>query len=614
MNGLKNIFCLVLFSIGKCVFAVTPTMENAIALGASGNLPVVFINTADGRPIVDRVNWRTMTFTMLDPNNPQNNIQTLANQQIRGRGNWTWYHFFSLGNPPYRIRFRNGQEQSLFGLPMARNWVLLVGYRGGGDAVGFELGRRLGLECSPTTNFVELVFNGEFKGLRQLSEHRQADPFDIGAPGRPKICQESGWLVQIDRIFNTSADRGDPGFRTTHYNLPVLIKRSDLDQQILDQQFSNNGVIPNSINISVRNDWNELTALMYSENFPENEWRDLIYMDAWVRYFMTQTIVRHRYLSNYWAFGGVIADLYVHKDRYGKISAGPLWDLDNSLVWMEDEQTPSNHTIQGVYTARREPWLPRNVDWLARFFEDPIFIARYKEIWNENIGDISTMPNFLDSIATLVSADFSDRVQFLEQRIQFLDSAYNAVTPMVTNRDFGVVTFGTYQDINAQIFNFISYQDIENLSLTLQNGVNSAFEIIASECFATSMKRDIHANTRRTSGNGRITTVSVRPRNTLQVGSHRDNLVLTGTNQGNAVSIHVPLTVLVLNPLQAWSQDGRLYVTGLAKDEMLYVFSLTGRLVHRHIATSETVGLSLPATGLYIVRANNETLKVFFAK
>ena len=524
----------------------------------NSNLPIIFINTDCGRFVPDRETWLNMTFAMAYRDNPDYNIYAIrAGRGIRGRGNYTFV--YGRDSNPYRMRFRNN-IQSFFGLPAAENWALLRGHRFGGDQVGFELGRRLGLECSPSTHHVRVVFNGHDQGLYMLTEHRQAAPSYItesNVPGRPLIAEDGGWFVHIDRRFDE-----DPRFRTTHFDLPIMIQdpgRAGLAD----------GEIPEYVDNHVRNDWNRLTELMYDASFPENEWRDLIYMDSWVRYFMVQNVIRHRYLSTYGWDGanifGQIADLYVHKDRYKRISAGPLWDLDNSLVWVEEGYMPPNHTWQRVYTARREQWLPRSLDWFSRFFEDPVFIARWKEIWNQNIGGISTMPSFLDSIATLVGVDFSDRVQFLEERIPFLDSVYNTVSILPTDSpvDFSSASHNftpTAAIISPQTFTLIAYGEMLNLDAVFQNADTSAFEIT-------------YALTQTPTGRGGyLATITVMPRMPLLMGQTlTDTLILSGTNQDNPFLFEIPLELTTVSfedvaVLQAYIDSLANVISGLQAD------------------------------------------------
>jgi len=524
----------------------------------SSNLPVIFINTDCGRFVFDRETWLNMTFAMAYRDNPQYNISVIrAGRGIRGRGNASFVYGRNFN--PYRIRFRNN-TQSFFGLSAAENWVLLYGHRNGADPVGFELGRRLGLLCSPSTHYVRVVFNGQDQGLYILTEHRQAAPSYIiepNVPGRPLIAEDGGWFVHIDRRFDE-----DPRFRTRRFNLPVMIQ--DPGREGLAD-----GVIPDYVDNHVRNDWNRLTDLMYDVSFPENEWRDLVYMDSWARYMIVQAVIKSGYLCECWGRSGFISDLYVYKNTYGKIAAGPLWDLDHSMIYVLHDTL-----IQGqwhprptpLYTARVEPWLPRNVAWYDLFFQDPTFLVRYKEIWNANFAGTSTMPEFLDSIGTHINVDFARRVQFLEERIPFLDSVYNTVSILPTDspNDFSSAShsFRTiYDEISPKTFTLVAYGEMLDLEAVLQNADTSAFEIV-------------YELTQTPTGNGGyLATVSIRSKRQQSFETYRDTLVLSGTNQGNSFLFRVPLAFTSTEDNECKYQDNTAGIRDeYASDLLLHVF------------------------------------------
>jgi hypothetical protein len=361
-----------------------------------------------------------MTFSLTDQKNPEKNISAIGNQQIRGRGNSTWL----APKKPYRIRFRDNQQQTPFGLPAARNWVLLANYYDSsfmGTAFAFELGKRLGLEYTCTYHYVDFFLNGEYQGVYIFTEHRQADPAEIGAPGRPKIDLEEGWLVEIDIRFDTTSATGDAGFRTTNYDLPVLIKSPDFPI----------GVIPDLDDNFVRNDWNELTDLLFSDDFPENGYRDLIDMDTFIKYFMVQIITNNSDFNvNTYDTRNHPGSIFLYKDKDEKIKAGPLWDFDLTFGF------------RSVLTADSLPY--PNYPFFSRFFDYPVFLLRWKEIWNESYDVILSMREFIndteDKIRSSVEFDimiwqpnlnFNTRVNALKDyfdiRIPYLNNIYNII-------------------------------------------------------------------------------------------------------------------------------------------------------------------------------------------
>ncbi|MCL2444107.1 MAG: CotH kinase family protein, partial [Treponema sp.] len=478
----------------------------------TNKLPVITINTLNSVLIADRETWVTMTFSLTDPIKPSNNIPAISGQQIRGRGNSSWTMVPAEGKKPYRIRFTSNQQQSPFGLPAARNWVLL---RVGPDIntpFGFELGKRLGLQYTCSYNPVNVYLNGNYRGVYLFTEHRQADPAGLGAPGRPKVDLTEGWLIEIDRYWNE-----DPKFRTTNFNLPVMIKSPDAGGD------SNNS----AYNI-VRNDMNHLANLMAADSFPENGYRDLVDIDTFIKFFIVQTIIINNDLFRPRAeIGEEIGSTFFHKDKDGLISAGPLWDLDWSFSEWEFEGRR--------FLPNTMPYQIHN--WFRRFHEDPVFHARYKEIWNNNYqSNILTMSSFIDSHGAYVkdgALDNSQRwsphdmnwinwhISYIKNhfsvRSAFLHGEYNKVDVLPATiglNGFGPSSknFGT--SLNPQTFTLVAFGQMTNLSATLQKGSSSPFEIVTP----------LTQTPTTTGGGGYLATITVRPKTSLPAGQHTDVL------------------------------------------------------------------------------------------
>ena len=66
------------------------------------------------------------------------------------------------------------------------------------------------------------------------------------------------------------------------------------------------------------------------------------------------------------------------------------------------------------------------------------------------------------------------------------------------------------------------------------------------------------------------------------------------------------------NPLRAWMNNGTLHVTGLTAGKTLSVYSLSGALIFRSVATSDAVEIPLQTQGVYIVQSENWTVRVVF--
>ena len=488
-------------------------------------LPRIDINTEGSAQITSKEVWATMTFSLNDPSNPQNNISAIGNQQIRGRGNSSWNASWNRIIPadgintyrnPYRIRFRNDQQQSLFGLPAARNWVLMNADIEK-NAFGLEMGKRLDLQYTCSYNPVEVYVNGGNSGKYILTEHRQADPAYIGAPGRPKAHLTEGWFIEMDRYDDTLK------FQTNSYNLPVIIKSPEFTDDITDRRYD-----------FVKNDLNRIADLMASNDFPENGYRDLVDAETFIKYFLVQTLMQNVDLFRKGTETGEhIGSAFFYKDKGGKIGAGPLWDLNWSF------QTFSG--MQATQTGNMGPtYYPYMVHpWLSRFFDDPEFLVRYKEIWNEKMPQIESMRSFISEIVgkingagTTTTSTINSLTDFYDRRLTFLKTEYNKVNVRPTARSFGTVGYN-YRQAAPRAVTLVSYGEMSGLSATLQKGASSDFQITSNLTQTATGK------------GGYLATINIKPKDDLAIASYSDILVINATKQGSAFTFNVPLNFVV---------------------------------------------------------------------
>ncbi|MDR0303373.1 MAG: CotH kinase family protein [Chitinispirillales bacterium] len=501
----------------------------------TSGLPIIWIDTQNEAAILDKINYVPMNFVLTDPNNPNNNTSLTADNfsagGIRGRGNDSW------GNPnaykkSYRVKF--DKKQSLFGLELAKSWVLIAQYRDPTlmfNTIAFEYGNRFGLPFNHSFNFVELYLNGEYKGNYLLTEQNQVNP------GRVDINETEGWFVEMDGYYDE-----EPKFKTANYNLPVMIKSPEFEP----------ANISNPAFDFVRKDLNELCDFMASVNFPENGYRDLINMNTFVDFIMIQEVTHNRDVLE----GPMSTYLYKDnnnaKEELNRINMGPLWDFDCGYGYDYNY----NHFNNPNKASSK-------IQFFKRFFDDPIFLVKYKERWNEKYQDIISINDFIDATAAQIEIsaiknfdswwyrtfpewtrnhpyeknDFWEQIEkmkdYLTLRIAYLDVELNKVDVIPANKTFASQTF-LYSEIQPQKFTLVAYDDMTELSATLKNENLSDFEI------STELSK-----TEATGDGGYLATINVNPKNSLSAATHIDTLILSGENQGNPFTIKVPLSFVV---------------------------------------------------------------------
>ncbi len=539
-------------------------------------LPRIDIRTEGSKPITSKVEWSTMTFSLNDPSNPQNNISAIDSQQIRGRGNSSWNASWNIITPalpdgtryrnPYRIRFKKDKQQSPFGLPAARNWVLMNADIDK-NAFGLEMGKRLDLLYTCSYNPVEVYINNGNSGKYILTEHRQADPAYIGAPGRPKVHLTEGWFVEMDRYY----PEDEPiKFHTKSYNLPVIVKSPEFaDADSLDPRYD-----------FVKNDLNGIADLMASNDFPENGYRDLVDAESFIKYFLVQTFIQNVDLFRKGTeTGDHIGSAFFYKDKGGKIGAGPLWDLNWSF------QTFSG--MQAGQTGNMGPDLhPYMVHpWLARFFDDPEFLVKYFEIWNEKMPQIESMRGFIDEIEKKINGTGATTTQtintltnFYDKRLTFLKTEYNKVNVRPLAQNFGTRGYN-YSQADPRAVTLVSYGDMSNLSATLQKGASSDFEIASN------------INQTPTGKGGYLAAVNVKPKNELAIASYRDTLILSGAKQGSTFTFKVPLSFVVSSAIEqpVRIKDEINLIAATNATATIQIYNSAGKKVASYISASGVI-------------------------
>jgi hypothetical protein len=300
--------------------------------------------------------------TISGAGDPQHNLAETATT-IRGRGNTTWWH----PKKPYRLKFPEKQE--LFGYTKAKSWVLLANHQDPTlmmNTIAFKLGGNMGLPYTNHAVHVELVLNGVYEGSYVLTEQVQV------GKGRVDIDEDEGFLVELDTYYDE-----EPKFTTASSRLPVMIKSPE---DLAD---------PSGYDF-VKNKINELDALLFREDFPENGYRDLIDTDTFVKFLLVNEIVGNGDLSM-----PKSAYMYREKDKKGKpagrIGMGPLWDFDCAFDYTGENTYFGNSRYRIVLHP-----------FFRRLFDDPVFRARYKAVWNEYYTQIMSIVSFIDETAAML--------------------------------------------------------------------------------------------------------------------------------------------------------------------------------------------------------------------
>lgn len=373
-----------------------------------GGLPIIYLSTPNGRKITSKDEWIDECILEVLTDDGSANLY-LTDVLLRGRGNSTW----GYPKKPYAIKLNKKTE--LLGMPAHRRWILLANWMDKTllrNSLAFELSRKTELAYTPRGVFVDLVFNGEFVGNYYLCEHIKIDPervniaeLDNSDYTMPTIT--GGYLIELDVNYDEINK-----FTTDVKSLPVNIKEPDEDD-LNDAQFD-----------YIKDYLNNIENILYASG--EGAYEDYIdtksFIDWLLVHELTGNVEPHHPKS-----------CFMHKDRNGKLVAGPVWDFD----W-------------GTFIPGYSGFINASKIWYDKLLDDEAFRAELKERWNMLKPEFQSVSAFIDEQADYIrqsalanseiwpitlevngdeSMSFDEAVVRLkdtyEQRIQSLDSLIN---------------------------------------------------------------------------------------------------------------------------------------------------------------------------------------------
>lgn len=352
------------------------------------NLPIVIIETDGGVSIPDepkvlgnmKIIWHQdgSRNYMSDANNPEFlNYDGRIGIELRGSSSQMPdkkpYGFETLMDDDI-----TNNNVSLLGMPKENDWILnslAFDQTGMRDFLSYELSEKLG-QYAPRRVYCEVVINGQYNGLYVFLEKIKADD------GRVNIEKDGGYITKADKTTGDDPvawrmiEHGSTGWWPSyvdfihHYPKPDDITPAqhnyiksvflDLDEKAADHNTSITDGIPAIIDIP------SFVDFMIIAEFASN-------VDVYTY------------------------STFFHKDRNGKLRAGPVWDYN--LAYGYDEFG---------YRSRYDVWQFNNQDnngpeFFNELFETPEFRCYFAKRWFElssegNVLDYNVLCSRIDEI------------------------------------------------------------------------------------------------------------------------------------------------------------------------------------------------------------------------
>ena len=332
----------------RTVAVVVLMLGTLMAMGQTGTLPVVYIETEGHTPVTSKDYYIPGTYFVVDNQDASMNIGSSDSPlplEIKGRGHSSW----KGTKKPYKIKL--GEKAPLLGMKANKHWALLKFNEP--TIAGFQLGNIMGMDWTPSTIPIEVVLNGDYLGIYFLTETNRIGTSRLDIYEQPDMNDDEesipyGWLVEIDNYIEsnqiTIRENDNWYLRITHHS-------------------------PESLSTAQRTwligEFQRINSAIYDPDKDHSTWEQYIDVDAMARFFIIQEV-----LDNSDGFHG---SFYLHKDWTddARWVAGPLWDLT------------CNQRVKTDYTFRMNTSYVFTPHWIGELIKDGDFNEAVRKAWNE---------------------------------------------------------------------------------------------------------------------------------------------------------------------------------------------------------------------------------------
>jgi CotH kinase protein/Lamin Tail Domain/Secretion system C-terminal sorting domain len=430
---------LLLFSSLLCFLEISAGGQDF----TDSNLPIFIINTDGGTPILDdprvlasmKIIYRgpgQRNYLTDQDNQAFLNYNGRINIEIRGSSSQVrekkQYGFSTINNDNV-----TNNNVSLLGMPSENDWVLngmvfdpaLIR-----DYLCYNLSRQIG-EYASRTVYCELVINGEYRGLYLLQEKIKADDNRVDIV---KIEPTDNFIPEITGGYITKADKlstGDPlAWRMTNLNGTTVDYIHEWPKPQYVTALQNTYIETQFLNLAS-------TAGLFDDSFITG-YPSVIDVRSFIDHMIISELSSNADSYQY--------STYFHKDRNGKLRAGPVWD--NDLTFGNDL------FFWGYDRSKTYVWQFMNGDnegsqFWKDLYNDPTFRCYFAKRWNELIQpgqplNPESIGNFIDQTIAYISEGASrdnaiwNSTGDLAQRISEVKVFVNTRIPWITN------TLGSY--------------------------------------------------------------------------------------------------------------------------------------------------------------------------
>lgn len=341
------------------------------------DLPVLIIDTPDGSPIISREE-RTDDCKVRIVDGGVLNDLGLAD--IKSRGGSTWYQ----EKKPYNLKFK--KQVGLLGMSKSKHWILLANAFYDRtqlhNDVAFELARMTDFPWVQKGHFVELILNGDHRGLYYLVEKIGVEDNKINISKIRSTDLEGEALTGGYLIEMYEAPGQHPySFSTDYFNKTGASLSLDLGWIMKEPEED----IPSEQYDYVKKALNYMESLIWSDDsLKTGKYRDFFDIETAINWWLVEEVALNEEASR-------TKNLYLYKERGdSRFYLGPPWDFDAWAFGMH-------------YNGVCRFYCTETTLYFRQLFKDAFFINRLKEKWSILYPKWkSAIPDYIDSQYKLI--------------------------------------------------------------------------------------------------------------------------------------------------------------------------------------------------------------------
>ena len=340
-------------------------------------------------------------------------------------------------------------KNGILGMPLHRRWVLIANYLDNSflkNHVAFYLSEQLGMDYTVRGKFVNLVFNGVYRGLYWLGEAIKVDENRVNIKdGNESMSagDDKDFLIEIDTHYDEIVK-----FHSSIRNMPYMIKNDDYMLNEAEDGISEDGQarldrfqtkITNLENLLYPdyNKNNDCKANTNNCTAPNEAYKNIIDVESWAKFWLINEI-----MDNTELMGSAESDgpksayfTYQHMENGDVFKAGPVWDFDAGAK-TKDAPIKLDTTI-----------------YFNALFKSPSFVTTVKNVWNtfvsknDRIEELETVINSeserLALAAKLDSVRWGAHSDYMQANVLSLNGSVDFLKKSLANKMVVVENFIT---------------------------------------------------------------------------------------------------------------------------------------------------------------------------